>query len=1209
MAQVPAFLRTITRWRNRAGGGFVPLVALVLAAILALTLHASRSLAEASHRQSLSHFEALALESERALTSRLTSYANALRSGAGIFQSSDFVSADEWRTFVGALRLRDDYPGMLGMGWMEGGVVRYLEPDPVRGLPPGLELQSRPELRDAATRATDGAGMVVTASMMLGSEDDQAEGLVLLQAVYLAGSPLDSVATRRAALRGFVFAPFQARGMFSDLTPSQGRRFDVSLVMDGESEPLFATRPADPASRFVVERRLKLLGADWTLRWQSTLEFERSAGGSSADFVLVGGLLFTGLFAVLLLVVGVRRPTEQGALRPLPWLLPIVAFLLVTGLSVAAWALLSNAEREGVSSRVERETRRLEADLERQVRGRMQSIRRMSHRWSAGGGTPYAVWRADARDMLQQIQGLEQLQWIGPDFNTHWSEGSRRRVTAAIADLRTRPDFAHALQESADHGVIFVTEPREFAPGDSVFDVYVPVAREGRFDGFLSATFTTRGFFGDAVGNSSGRSFAFMVRYRGKVYFDDDQAAAAAADWKREGGFRMQDRQWSFTVSPTQRFVDEQQTPLPLIVLTAGLLVASLSAFLVRYVLVARSKAARLLSSALALRASEERYELALQGMSVGLWDWDIATNAVFLSRRCRDLLCVTNADLAPSYNGFMGRLHPEDRARVEKALSEHLKRDQPFDVEFRIRRDDGEYVCVHSYGQAKFEGGFAVRMSGSLQDITSHKQQAQELGHSREKLGLLVENTPAAIAMFDNEMRYLMTSRRWVQDYGLEDRDIIGLSHYQLFPEIANMPQWLEAHRRALRGETFESREDSWIRADGRKEWIQWAIHPWKNGDGGIGGIVMFTEVITGRRLAEEALRATEAMNRAAMDRAPIGKALMHLDGRFSKVNPALCQLFGYSESELLTMGFQSITHPEDLGANLAAMQSLIQGKTVTFQVEKRYIHRDGRTVWGSLSVSAVRGADGSVECLMAQVQDITERKVKDSAQAEFLAMVSDELRAPIASLREILAAIAERSDVLPVTLRHLFDDGREHVQRLSTLVAEIVDVGHLTQGQLRIEFKDEDVSQITRQAVAVNQAYPRIQLENTDTGLMVYVDAARYSQLLSNLLSNAAQFSPAGSPIEVSCELRGEWVRVSVRDQGEGIPEEFRARIFSKFAHADSASGRFKGGAGLGLYIARQLVEHMLGRIGFVSHGDKGTTFWVEFPHVSRSVSRLTA
>ncbi len=212
--------------------------------------------------------------------------------------------------------------------------------------------------------------------------------------------------------------------------------------------------------------------------------------------------------------------------------------------------------------------------------------------------------------------------------------------------------------------------------------------------------------------------------------------------------------------------------------------------------------------------------------------------------------------------------------------------------------------------------------------------------------------------------------------------------------------------------------------------------------------------------------------------------------------------------------MGFQAITHPEDLAGNLSSLQSLIQGKSVSFQVESA-------TCIVMVAPSGVRSAcrrcvapTAASSALMAQVQDITERKVKDRVQSEFLAVVSDELRAPIASLREILAAIADRADSLPATLRNLFEDGREHVQRLSTLVAEIVDVGHLTQGQLRIEFKDEDIGQITRQAVAVNEAYARIALENMHAGLMVYVDAARYSQVLSNLFVERCALLALGQP-----------------------------------------------------------------------------------------------
>jgi PAS domain S-box-containing protein len=820
------------------------------------------------------------------------------------------------------------------------------------------------------------------------------------------------------------------------------------------------------------------------------------------------------------------------------------------------------------------------------------------------------VWRNDARDLVRQVEGLQQLQWVGPDYHLHWSEGARRRGWVESMDVRTNSPHTRALMHSAERGSTYVTEPREHAPGESAFDVFVPVSREGRFDGFISATFSNRNFFGDDGEDLTGKSFAFSVQYGAVTFFDDVERGSENAEWRRDGSFKVHDRRWSFTVAPTQQFVDEQLTLMPLIVLLSGLLIAALSASLVRYVLIVHLKTTRLQASARALTESEERYELALRGMSVGLWDWNIATNAVFLSPRCRAMLGI-GEDFQPKYTGFLGRLHPEDRGRVEKSLSGHFKQQQPFDVEFRIRRDDGEYIWVHIYGQAQFDDkGYADRMAGSMQDITQKKQQEQQLERSGAQLRMLVENAPAAVAMFDKDMRYLMTSRRWIQDYGLEQRDIIGMSHYDVFPEIRAMPRWIDIHRRALRGERFDIHEDSWVRADGQQEWNQWAIHPWTDADGEVGGLVMFTEVITARKLAEAALRTSEAMNRAAMDRAPIGKALVDPVGRFLKVNPALCQLLGYTEVELLDSDIQRITHPDDLAANLSQLRALIEGRTISYQVDKRYIHRDGRVIWVQLSVSAVRRADGAVDFLVAQFQDITERKVIDRMKDEFVAVVNNELRTPLAALRDSLGEIAARRDVdLPDSLQRLFDNCRQSSDRLGRLVEEMLDLEKLADGQLRIDFKDERIAEITRNAIAVNESYARIKLADIDPDLTVYVDTACYSQVLSNLLSNAARFSPPGSPIDVGAELRGDWVRVSVRDRGEGVPEEFRARIFGKFAHADSVSARTKGGAGLGLYITRQLVEQMRGKVGFVSQLGSGSTFWVEFPRMSRGEQRRSA
>ena len=146
-------------------------------------------------------------------------------------------------------------------------------------------------------------------------------------------------------------------------------------------------------------------------------------------------------------------------------------------------------------------------------------------------------------------------------------------------------------------------------------------------------------------------------------------------------------------------------------------------------------------------------------------------------------------------------------------------------------------------------------------------------------------------------------------------------------------------------------------------------------------------------------------------------------------------------------------------------------------------------------------------------------------------------------------------------------------------------------------------------RQAVESNEGYARkhhvsIALAAVDPAFKVDVDPDRFVQVLTNLLSNAVKYSPASGTVHVAAERTGDAVRVSVRDTGPGIPENFRARIFERFSQADASATREKGGTGLGLYIARRFIEQMQGRIGFDSVTGKGATFWVELPVAPRNV-----
>ena len=171
-----------------------------------------------------------------------------------------------------------------------------------------------------------------------------------------------------------------------------------------------------------------------------------------------------------------------------------------------------------------------------------------------------------------------------------------------------------------------------------------------------------------------------------------------------------------------------------------------------------------------------------------------------------------------------------------------------------------GEKVLLKEYSETlvrKLEGK-ALQLeqtNRALQEDIVRRQQAEVALHERDEiLRLFVEHSPAAIGMFDNEMRYVAVSRRWLSDYGLGERDIVGRSHYEIFPEIPQ--RWKDIHRRCLAGATERCDEDPFVHADGRTDWVRWEIHPWHRAAGEIGGIIIFSEVITDRKLAEEALR-----------------------------------------------------------------------------------------------------------------------------------------------------------------------------------------------------------------------------------------------------------------------------------------------------------------------------------------------------------------
>lgn len=219
-------------------------------------------------------------------------------------------------------------------------------------------------------------------------------------------------------------------------------------------------------------------------------------------------------------------------------------------------------------------------------------------------------------------------------------------------------------------------------------------------------------------------------------------------------------------------------------------------------------------------------------------------------------------------------------------------------------------------------------------------------------------------------------------------------------------------------------------------------------------------------------------------------------------------------------------------------------------------------------------------------------------------MSTVSHELRTPLTSINGALGLIdGGLAGEIPEKARELIDIARRNGDRLVRLINDILDIEKMESGEAEIDFRPLPVMEVIERAIRANVGFAAqfgVELRITESlpGVEVYAGRDQLMQILTNLISNAAKFSPRSGTVELAVVRAGPWVRFSVTDHGEGISPEFQPRVFSKFSQADSSNTRQAGGTGLGLNICKTLVELHGGRIDFTTQAGKGTTFHFDLP-----------
>jgi PAS domain S-box-containing protein len=567
--------------------------------------------------------------------------------------------------------------------------------------------------------------------------------------------------------------------------------------------------------------------------------------------------------------------------------------------------------------------------------------------------------------------------------------------------------------------------------------------------------------------------------------------------------------------------------------------------------------------------------------------------------------------------------VHPDDAPRLQEAIASFgrgVKETSVLEVRFRHR--NGSWRDFEAIGSNLLAEPGVAGIVFNSRDITRRKAAEAALRESEERFRSAFAHAATGMALIAEDGRFLQVNQCLCTILASSEAELLGTSFAEItLAEDRNVDGDLA--QQLLRGEIASYQvEKRLVRKPDEVIWGRITVSLVRGSAGEPLYFVAQIQDITPFKAAGAALRESEERFRRAFDHAPIGMSLVAQDGHFILVNRALCDMVGYSEEELLGKTFLDITYPEDVANNLELFKRLWAGELDAYQLEKRYLRKDGGVIWIHLTGSIVRDANGPRNGI-AQIVDITDRRHLEmdraimhasereytrqlraltEMRADLTAMIAHELRAPVAALRMMTFLLAT-GELSSQAEGEMFAAVKGEIERLDRLIDDVAEVTSAEREDFSVQLNPVRLNALFENAAA----YAHVALEDHPfTGppaldVRVWCDAERISQVLRNLLDNAAKHTPSGTPVALRAHREDTRVRMEVVDRGPGLPAEDVALIFEKFGRGHQAAELQTPGAGLGLYLSRQIVEAHGSELTVASAPATGTVFAFDLEVVS--------
>ncbi len=532
-------------------------------------------------------------------------------------------------------------------------------------------------------------------------------------------------------------------------------------------------------------------------------------------------------------------------------------------------------------------------------------------------------------------------------------------------------------------------------------------------------------------------------------------------------------------------------------------------------------------------------------------------------------------------------------------------------------------------------ESGEINGMIGIGMDITQQHRTQSALQNSEARYRQVADSLQDVLFQTDTAGCWTFLNSAWTEILGSTIEQSLGspCADALCAEDRAAFAELLESAR-AANAANVTPRVLRFVAQNGEVRWLEVALRANFGAQGEFRGTAGTLRDVTEKLRAEDALRETLEMKRAILQGASYAIVSTDENGIIQTFNPAAENLFGLSAQAVIGQVSPAIFHDADeLQARASALSSelgvIIAPDFETLIARARHqvgsgneaewtcLRADGTAFPMRISHSVLRDADGEIAGYVSIGYDLTETRRAEKLKNEFVSVVSHELRTPLTSIRGALGLLSGGvAGELPASATQMIGIAQKNADRLVLLINDILDIEKIESGKMRFETSEIALPNLLENALESNRGYAQtlgveIELEPLAPALQSATlsgDEARLQQVMSNLLSNACKWTPRGSSVRVRALLAPDSapsnarVSIEVQDAGPGVPPEFEARLFERFAQADGSATREKGGTGLGLAVSQAIIEKHGGAIGYrapdAPAGRAGATFGFELP-----------